>query len=113
MPSTAEQAAKQKIQQLGKITFAEFMRVALYHHSDGYYSTQRNNLADDYYTSPRAHPAFGALIATHLYHLWTLLGRPKPYDVVEIGSGAGVLGCDVKSYTSNKLEKLSDSLRYI
>lgn len=113
MPSTAEQAAKQKIQQLGKITFAEFMRVALYHHSDGYYSAQRNNLADDYYTSPRAHPAFAALIATHLRHLWTLLGRPKPYDVVEIGSGAGVLGCDVKSYTSNKLEKFSDSLRYV
>ena len=113
MPSTAEQAIKQQIGELVKISFGDFMRIALYHPSDGYYSAQRNDRSDDYYTSPRAHPAFGALIAIHLRHLWTLLGHPTPYNVVEIGSGTGVLGCDVASYASNKLELFSDSLRYL
>ena len=113
MPSTAEQAAKRKIEQLGKITFAEFMQIALYHRSGGYYSAQRNDLSEDYYTSPRAHPAFGALIATHLRHLWRLLGCPKPYQVVEIGAGSAVLGDDVTSHVYNKLEKFSGSLEYV
>ena len=60
---TAEVEIRRRIQQQGVITFAEYMDVALYWPDGGYYtSAEPFGASGDYYTSPMAHPAFGALL---------------------------------------------------
>ena len=50
------------------MTFARFMELALYHEPWGYYSSgpERIGAEGDFYTSPVAHPAFGALLTVQL-----------------------------------------------
>ena len=62
----------------GRITFAQFMALALGHREHGYYS--RADLAwgarGDYETSPEVHPIFGYLWARQVAECWERLDRP-------------------------------------
>ena len=110
---SAEGEIKERIAVKGKITFPEFMELALYHPRGGYYSRHRSRAAHgDYYTSPQAHPAFGALIAVQLCRMWELLGEPSPFHAVEVGAGTGLLARDVLRYASDLPRAFSKSLRY-
>ena len=110
----AEQAIRQRIHKHGKITFAEFMQIALYHPIDGYYTSDRPFGADgDYYTSPAAHPAFGALLAVQLFGMWRGMGKPPLFTVVEMGAGNGMLANDICAYAGDLSADFADSLRYI
>ena len=111
---SAEAEIRDRIAKRGRITFAEFMDVALYHPSGGYYtSASRIGAAGDYFTSPTAHPAFGALLCVQLNRMWEVLGRPDRYVVVEMGAGSGQLGCDVAGYAATLAGDFVRSLRYI
>ncbi len=113
METEAEREIRARILDRGRITFAEFMGVALYYPRGGYYSdgaalsSQR-----DFYTSPAAHPAFGALVAVQLSRMWELLGRPRPFHAVEIGAGSGILARDVTDYAPEIPGRFSQALRY-
>ena len=64
MVSPVEKEIRKRIVLNGKITFAEFMAVLLYHPQTGYYTSGLDHdYRRDYFTSPAAHPAFGALVA--------------------------------------------------
>ncbi len=69
------------------------MEMALYDSATGYYTSGRPGM--DYYTSPAAHPAFGALMGLQLDQVWQLLGSPSTYTVVEMGGGRGHLARDI------------------
>ena len=64
------------------ITFREFMELALYFPVQGGYYTDPGTRAarDDYYTSPAAHPAFGAAIAIQLRSMWRALVGPSSFQ---------------------------------
>lgn len=103
-----------RISKKGKISFAEFMEVALYHPNGGYYAQKAPGGAhSDYYTSPTVHPAFGSLIATQLHRLWELLEHPTSFYAIEIGAGVGHLARDVTYYTQRLSNKFNKSLHYI
>lgn len=108
-PTQAERAIRRRIARHGPITFAEFMAAALY--GPGGYYTQPNAGAD-YYTSPRIHPAFGALLAVQLFHLWTLLERPGPFNVREPGGGDGLLCRDILTASRHLPDGFGDAIRY-
>ena len=113
MDPSPEGEIRERIAAKGKITFAEFMELALYHPGGGYYSRPRSPaVRGDYYTSPEAHPAFGGLIAVQLCRMWELLGRPSTFHAVEMGSGNGLLARDVLLYASHLPSAFSKSLRY-
>ena len=96
---SAEAEIRSRITEQGAITFAEFMEVALFWPEGGYYATRDPiGPSGDYYTSPMAHPAFGALLAVQLFQMWELLGRPRPFTVVELGAGNGQLCRDITDY---------------
>ena len=122
---TAEAEIRRRIEERGKISFAEFMEVALYWPEGGYYmartllgggqfththvgggqSPDQPSLdegpfgaAGDYYTSPLVHPAFGALLSVQLFQMWQVLGKPKPFAVVELGCGNGQLARDILAH---------------
>lgn len=114
MSSTALQEVLALIGKRGRITFAEFMETALYHTRGGYYTRGPDSDAGaDYYTSPAAHPAFGAAIAVQLSRMWELLDRPARFTAVEMGVGSGLLARDVVSYAGRALEPFADALRYV
>ena len=109
----AEQEIRRRIITSGAITFAEFMEIALYH-PDGYYSNRgRIGAGGDYFTSPVAHPAFGALVCVQLESMWRILGYPDTFWVFEAGAGEGVLARDIVSYACSQFPRLSEALRYV
>jgi NADH dehydrogenase [ubiquinone] 1 alpha subcomplex assembly factor 7 len=74
----------------GPIRFDRFMDLALYG-PGGYYERRPVGPQGDFVTSPHVHPVFGELLARALRELWTHLGRPEPFRLVEIGAGDGTL----------------------
>ena len=119
MTTGAETEIRRRISERGPITFAEFMDVALYWPEGGYYSASGGREAGpfgpagDYYTSPMAHPAFGALLAVQLYQFWLLLDRPNPFWIVEPGSGNGQLCNDILQAAAGLPAGFSESIRYL
>ena len=114
MTSPAEVEIRARISQRGRITFAEFMDLALYHPTGGYY--RRGGAvgpSGDYYTSPSAHPAFGALLAVQFRSTWVALGRPDPFHVVELGAGNGRLAADLTAHSANLGPGFASALRYV
>ena len=111
---TAEDEIRRLIAARGRITFAEFMEVALYYPVGGYYtSRERVGASGDYYSSPSAHPAFGGLLAVQLLQAWQLLGKPVPFTIVEAGAGNGLLCRDILTAASALSSPFREALRYV
>ena len=81
----------------GRITFARFMELALYHPERGYYLSpeRRPGRSGDFLTAPEASPLFGLTLARQLAECWERLGRPERWTVREYGAGVGGLAYDV------------------
>ena len=113
-PVTAESEIRRRIRQRGRITFAEFMEVALFWPEGGYYSGKRRvGAAGDFYTSPSVHPAFGALLSLQLFQMWQVMDEPSPFAIVELGAGDGLLCRDLVSFACHLPAKFNESLHYI
>ncbi len=82
---------RHRISTTGPMSFEGFMRLALYHPTDGYYATRVPGHGADYRTSPSISPWFGRLVGGALGHMWKDLGRPDPFWVIEVGAGLGDL----------------------
>ena len=110
----AEYEIRRRIDERGKITFAEFMDVALYWPQGGYYTGREPVGAQgDFYTSPAVHPAFGALLAVQLFQMWQHMGQPSTFPVCELGAGDGLLSRDITSYAAELPSGFSAALRYV
>ena len=112
IPTAAERAIRRRIARRGPIAFADYMSAALYG-PGGYYTRAGANPLADYYTAPQVHPAFGALLAVLLFHLWTLLERPHPFTILEAGAGDGLLCRDILAAAACLPDGFGAALRYI
>lgn len=113
-----ETEIRRRIRETGPIPFAEFMELALYWPAGGYYAGRSAAAAPfgpagDYYTSPLAHPVFGALLAIQLYQGWQLLNCPNPFVVVELGAGNGLLSRDIIAAAAHLPNGFANCLRYL
>jgi SAM-dependent MidA family methyltransferase len=112
--NSAEIEIRRKIASEGRLTFAEFMETALYHPAGGYYTTQKAIGAEgDYFTSPAAHPAFGALLALQLERMWENLGEPETFHAVEMGAGDGLMARDLLDYAQHLNPGFFSALEYV
>ena len=104
----------EEIHKKGKITFAEFMRMALYHPKYGYYNAdvERVGRFGDYYTSPTVHRIFGELIAKQLEEMWRIMGEEK-FTVVEMGANRGWLCYDIIQCIKKEYPRFYDNFHYI
>jgi SAM-dependent MidA family methyltransferase len=109
----AEAEVRRRIADRGRIPFAEFMEIALYHPSGGYYSRRPVLSSGDYFTSSAAHPAFGALLAVQAERAWDVMGRPRPFHVVEMGAGQGLMARDLVQYAHGLSPEFADALSYV
>jgi SAM-dependent MidA family methyltransferase len=106
---------KERISAQGKITFAQFMEMALYWPGLGYYTTSvpRVGAEGDFYTSPATHPVFAALIALQLEQMWQRLGCPADFTMVEMGAGKGLLARDMLAYLPHLSPSFDQCINYI
>lgn len=111
----AEEEVRARIAARGRITFAEFMEVALFWPHGGYYASGAPVLgpSGDYFTSPELHPAFGALLGSLAEELWQALGRPADFQLVEFGGGSGALARDLLDWAAAAAPDFAARLRYL
>ena len=85
-----------RIRAHGPITFAEYMETALFDPQDGYYTSRvALGFEGDYLTASDLGPHFARALARAFADLWTQLGKPAAWDLVEAGAGRGVFLRDV------------------
>jgi len=98
----------------GKITFARFMELCLYHPEYGYYNTERVKLGKhgDFYTSAHLGPVFARLLARHFELLWHELGTPSRFDLVELGPGDGWFAEVLLPWIARRFPEFSSHLHY-
>ncbi|MEM7008611.1 MAG: SAM-dependent methyltransferase [Thermodesulfobacteriota bacterium] len=104
---------KTEITKKGKITFADFMQLALYHPEYGYYSSGKNEIGKegDFYTSPYVHKAFGRVIGNFVIKSLEYIDEKK-LSVLEVGAGKGFLALDVLDRIKEHDDNLYDRLNY-
>ena len=98
----------------GRLPFARFMELALYHPEHGYYLTpsRRPGRGGDFLTAPETHPFFGLTLARQIAECWERLGRPESFTVREYGAGVGGLAYDVIVGLATEAPKARAALRY-
>ena len=84
----------------GAISFANYMELALYAPSLGYYSGGLTKFgeAGDFITAPELSPLFGYCIANQCVEILSQTGG----DILEFGAGSGKLALDVLSYLAGR-----------
>jgi SAM-dependent MidA family methyltransferase len=102
----------ERIASAGPITFAEFMEAALYDPEQGFYARPPIGESGHFVTSPHVSPAFGDLLARQLADCWEVLGRPRPFSVVELGAGDGTLGEQIAA-AAGSVPELAEALGYV
>jgi SAM-dependent MidA family methyltransferase len=98
-----------------RITFAEYMNLALYHPQHGYYATKAIKIGGqgDFFTSPHLGADFGELLAEQFWQMWVILGSPSKFTLVEMGAGQGILANDILSYLQKYRRDFFASLEYV
>jgi SAM-dependent MidA family methyltransferase len=101
------------INKKGKITFADFMGLALYHPEYGYYTSGKEKIGKkgDYYTSSDVHPVFGELIARQMEQMWRLMGSGQ-FTIVELGAGKGWLCHDIINFIKKEFPEFFEEVDY-
>jgi len=89
----------QRIQLEGPLSFHDFMEMALYYPSSGYYTSEGEKIGKhgDYYTSPCLGNFFGELIGKQVIEMWTKLGE-QDFSIIEYGAGSALLCRDMLDY---------------
>jgi len=94
----ASAVVAEQIRAAGPIGFDEFMDVALYDPSVGFYMSGGGaGRRLDFLTSPEIGPLFGAVLANALDTWWSELGRPDCFPVVDAGAGPGGLARSIRA----------------
>ena len=80
----------------GPIGFDRYMALCLGHPQHGYYMG-RDPFGEkgDFVTAPEISPLFGELVGIWLATAWEKIGKPKPFNLVELGPGRGTLMADI------------------
>src|SRR5258708_291558 len=104
--SPLQQLIVQRIQEQGPLTFAEYMRMALYEPDYGYYVTGSAKMgwSGDYFTSTDISELFANCLGRQLYDFWEKLKRPTPFLVLEQGAGRGDLATGISNWARKEAD---------
>jgi SAM-dependent MidA family methyltransferase len=109
-----EELIKDEVRLNGRITFARFVELALYHPEHGYYASGRAKIgrSGDFYTSPQATGAFGALLSEYFIKLKKAIGDDA-CAFVEMGAGEGLMARDFLTALGRFHPDDFESCRYV
>jgi SAM-dependent MidA family methyltransferase len=96
-PGRPEDEIRRRIAGQGALPFAAFMDLALYHPEGGYYVRPATTTGreGDFSTSPDVSPAFGRRLAVQVAELAERARGGRPWRLVEVGPGRGLLAVDL------------------
>ena len=99
----------------GRITFARFMALALYHPAHGYYlaARERPGRGGDFLTAPELTPFFGHCLMRQLRQVWEALGQPNAFTILEYGAGGGRLAHDLLTAARTEAPDFAARIRYL
>lgn len=97
-----------------RISFADYMELALYHPQYGYYTTGAGKIggSGDFVTSPHLCPDFGELLAEQFVNIWEIMGKKTPFQLVEMGAGQGLIAGDVLAYLQRQYPDFFKIIEY-
>ncbi len=104
---------RSEIEQLGAISFSDYMHRSLYENELGYYVNGFSKLGahGDFVTAPEISNDFAACLATQCQQVFSALDeRELPVELLELGGGSGRLAADLL-LTLNENNKLP--VRYL
>jgi SAM-dependent MidA family methyltransferase len=85
-----------RILQDGPLTIDDFMLACLHDPQAGYYATRPALGEDgDFVTAPLISQMFGELVGLWCVEVWSRMGCPRPFRLVEMGPGDGTLMADI------------------
>ncbi|MEG4168536.1 MULTISPECIES: class I SAM-dependent methyltransferase [unclassified Microcoleus] len=98
-----------------RITFAEYMDLALYHPQYGYYNSDRPSIGKqgDFITSSHWGADFAEVLADQFVEMWEILGKPQNFAIVEMGAGRGNFAENVLQYLQLQYPDFFHILEYI
>jgi NADH dehydrogenase [ubiquinone] 1 alpha subcomplex assembly factor 7 len=80
------------ISKQGPLSVAAFMELALQHPQYGYYRVREPiGRSGDFITAPEVSQMFGEMIGLWCADVWTQMGKPARFSLVELGPGRGTL----------------------
>ena len=83
---------RREIALTGPMTVADYVTRCLHDPQDGYYAARPNlGARGDFITAPLVSQMFGELIGLWAVEVWTRLGAPDRFRLVEVGPGDGTL----------------------
>ena len=115
------------VQKEGSITYDRYLDIILRDHVHGFYTRERDTVLvrshaagdGEFVTMPQQHPDFGRGVALDLFRMWNRMGRPKEFEVREMGAGEGALALSILKATNENTrtegkawKKFRDALRY-
>ncbi|MEG4112888.1 MULTISPECIES: class I SAM-dependent methyltransferase [unclassified Microcoleus] len=98
-----------------RITFAEYMNLALYHPQHGYYNSDRQSIGKqgDFITSSHWGADFAEVLAQQFVEMWEILDRPQNFVILEMGAGRGTFAKNVLQYLQIQYPDFFHILEYI
>ena len=98
----------------GPMPFRRFMELALYHPEFGYYASghARIGRGGDFFTNVSVGPLFGRLLARQIAEMWSVLGAPGDFTIIEQGAASGDLAADVLGGLRGMFPECHEAVRY-
>lgn len=96
-------------------SYRDFVDDALFHPQWGYYSRGVVQFGDGghYDTYPNAlSPLFGRMVARYAYRVWSRWGRPRSFEICELGAGNGQLCLDAVLYIHHQATRYPQWRRF-
>lgn len=95
-PTPLEHRVKALIRLDGPMPLADYMALCLGDPEHGYYMAREPFGRDgDFITAPDVSQMFGEMIGAWVAEVWNRMGRPAPFQLVELGPGRGTLMSDL------------------
>lgn len=114
--ATLAERLRERIRGAGAISFRDWMQAALYDEREGYYCRRdlpRWGRAGDYRTSPERSQLFAATFVRYFAELYTELGSPQVFSIIEAGAGAGHFAEGVLETLRRSFPQVFEATRYM
>lgn len=97
-----------------RLTFYEFMSMALYEEDLGYYTRDKSKIGKnaDFYTSSSVGPIFGQIIGKSFIEMFSYASNEEQYAILEMGGGNGRFSRDVLDFYKKEEPLIYEKVNY-